>query len=121
MERVVVVNLKCVFYVNAVDQLVAARCAELGLSAYGNTKEEATSNFKQLFNRCIHGYREKGKLADVLERSGLDWWWENEYPQDCPDYENTNHSVPLRTEAVYVDAWQALVEEEPERALAVAA
>lgn len=63
------------------------------MSAYGKTQDEAIDNFKRHFNTAIQAYREGGKLEGVLTRSGIEWWWEGEYPQDRPAYEDTD-TVP---------------------------
>ena len=115
----VVVNLTCVLYVHKDDGLIAARCKELGLTAYGYSNEEATQNFKQLFNRCIRTYREQGKLADVLDRSGLQWCWESDYPADAPAYEDTDNSAPAPAAPSAVDPWRIIESAERELALAV--
>ena len=93
MENRVVVSLICRFDFNADRQYYSARCWELGMSAYGKTQDEAIDNFKRHFNAAIQAYREGGKLEGVLTRSGVDWWWEGDYPADRPAYEDT-HATP---------------------------
>ena len=105
----VVVNLKCLMQVHKDDHLVAARCVELGLTAYSYEREEAVANFKQLFNRCIRAYRDRGILEEVLGRSGLEWWYASEYPSDRPPYEDTN---PVDVVAIEPDRKLFTAEEE---------
>ena len=76
------------------DGVVAARFDSLCLTAYGRTEEEASANLRKLFNREIHYYREKGALEQFLsmmrEKTGVEWYWASDYPDDRPDYEDTN-------------------------------
>ncbi len=90
MKSQVVVNIKCRVQVHSEDKVFAMRFSPLGLTAYGDDEEEAMSNFKQLFNRFIRTYREKGKLEQILNRSGVEWWWIDQYPDDRPGFEDTN-------------------------------
>ena len=121
MERVVVVNIPLKLSIHSDDHVVAARCDALGLTSYGYSRAEATSKFKQLFNRCVHAYREKGKLEDVLNRVGLEWWWESDYPEGRPAYENTNDTTRAWPMKEIIDAWSDLEDAGHERALVASA
>ena len=71
-------------------EIVAARLEALGLTAYGRNETEAIRACKELFNKFIHAYRARGKIAERLDHVGVEWYWEDEYPEGHPSYENTN-------------------------------
>ncbi len=68
----------------------AARFRRLGLSACGHTQEEALENLKRLFNTFVHACREAGTLEERLDYAGVTWHWADQYPEDGPEYEDTN-------------------------------
>ena len=55
------------------NDVVAIRIRELGLTGYGNTIGEAMGDCRNLFERFASAYHEKGKLAEVLNSSGVRW------------------------------------------------
>ena len=87
-RRVVVVVVEDLYDHQGTGQ-VAARYEVLGLTAYGQTKEEASAALKKLFNQDVNYYRGKGLLEERLELLGIEWYWENEYPTDRLPYEDT--------------------------------
>ena len=89
MDSRVVVSLTCRLYYHEDRDYFAARCHELGMSAYGKTQDEAVDNLKRHFNVAIRAYREHGKLESILQNSGVAWWWEDDYPDNFPAYEDT--------------------------------
>ena len=93
MDSQIVVNVKCLVQVHSEDKVLAMRFPPLGLTAYGDDEEEAMSSFKRLFNRFIRTYREKGRIEQILSKSGVEWWWIDEYPKDRPEFEDTNSEV----------------------------
>ena len=126
MESQVVVIVRYSVHVHSVDKVTAVRFRPLGLTAYGDTEEEAMGNFKELFNRFIRAYREKGKLEQVLNLSGVEWWWREEYPEDRSELEGANVAPSQRwsdLQAVFQHSWEALAQanETPERHFALAA
>ena len=64
-----------------------ARFDKLALTAYGDTREAAISNYKKVFNRFIHQHREAGLLKRRLDKSGVVWCQANEF---SGEYEDTN-------------------------------
>ena len=92
-ERQVVVNVRCVTQQHKDDGVFAARFPQLGLSAFGETEEEAIENSKRLFNRFINTYRSVGKLHEVLDSAEVEWHWRDEYPSDRPAFEDTDNLV----------------------------
>ncbi len=114
MEPQVVVNIKCNVFEHVNDGVVSVRFAPFGLTAYGDTEDEAVGEFKKLFNRFITAYREKGRLEDVLNRSAVEWWWEKDYPKHMGDYEHTGSESSVSATAAermavmndYQMAWQ---------------
>lgn len=62
----------------------AARINSLGLTAYGNTQEEASSRLKAMFASAVETRRTRGSLTRWLDGSGLEWYWLDEYQGDVP-------------------------------------
>ena len=69
---------------------IAGRILPLGLTGYGEDPEAAMRCVKRMFNAFVHAHREKGTLEDRMNRSGLEWYWLDQYPSDKPEYEDTN-------------------------------
>ncbi len=88
---IVVTGIRLDFYYHVEKQLVAARFAKLGLTAYGSTEASASYAFKKLFNTFVHVLRNKGRIEERLNRAGVEWYWAEDYPDNLPEYENTNH------------------------------
>ena len=126
MEPQVVVNVRHLVYKHSQDEVFSVRCAALGLSAYGDSENEAVDNFKQLFNRFISTYREKGRLQEVLDKSAVEWWWRDDYPADRSPFEDTGvlslGALNLKPELLTGQplAWKMLGEEQT-RDFAIAA
>ena len=89
-DRMVVVLTAMTFYDHKTEDIVAARFEELGLTAYGRTRPEAVLACKKLFNKFIHTHRNRGDIGKRLDKAGVEWYWSDEYPEDRPEYENTN-------------------------------
>lgn len=70
--------------------VVAARFEQLGLTAYGNSKEEAVTSLKKMFNKFIHAYRSEGQLEQRLNQLGVEWCWAKDYPTESQPFEDTN-------------------------------
>ena len=86
----VVVNIRCSTRFDEDNCNFVAHFTDLGLVARGHTEEEAITNCKQLFNKLVNSYRQYGGLEGRLNRSGADWWWEDDYPKTEPPPENTD-------------------------------
>ena len=72
----------------------AAHLVLLGLTAYGETMEEAEHNLKALFNRFINQYRQLGVLGDRLTNHfQVDWWPADEYDGKL-EVEDTTPRMP---------------------------
>lgn len=102
---------------NETEGLFAARFAEMGLTSFGESPEDAVARLKTLFKDFIHACREEGVLAQTLDRLGVRWYWGDEYPETAPAYENTNEMpadtgtvthYALNVSASYQDAMDAL-------------
>ena len=90
-EREVVVLVSLTLQKHREREVVAARLKELGLTAYGDTGEEARDAVKALFNKFINEYRDSGLLAKRLDHVGVDWYWRDEYPESSgPTVEDTS-------------------------------
>ena len=96
-DRMVVVLTPMSFYRHRSRDVFAARFKALGLTAYGYTEDEANAACKKLFNKFIHGHRERGTLEEILNRCEVEWYWEDEYPASKPSYENTNLPTATRS------------------------
>ena len=79
MEPQVVAQIRYKVFEHTVDGVIAVRFAPFGLTAYGDTEVEAVGNFKRLYHRFINGYRRHGRLEEVLNRSGVEWQWKEDY------------------------------------------
>ena len=58
-------------YQHKESDLSAARCKALGLTAYGNTEEEAFEALNELVHKFVRTYLELGQLEDRLEQAGI--------------------------------------------------
>ena len=85
----VVISPVTTFYDSGWKSHVAA-FAELGLTSFGDTPDSALVHLKENFRAFIHTHRDQGVLEETLDRMGVRWHWEDEYPADGPAYENTN-------------------------------
>lgn len=81
-DRKVIVDIKCVIQQHSRDGVFAARFPALGLTGYGATEDEAINSFKVLYKEFINAYRSKGRLSDILNRAGVNWWWVDEPPPE---------------------------------------
>ena len=67
------------------EKLVYAMCIqELGLTAYGKDPKEARAALENLFHSFITGHRGQDTLEEVLDLSGLEWSWEDQYKDELP-------------------------------------
>ena len=89
-DKMVVVLTPMSFYRHKSRDVFAARFKALGLTAYGYTKDESIAACKKLFNKFIHGHRERGTLVEILNRCSVEWYWVDEYPASKPEFDNTN-------------------------------
>jgi len=87
----VVVVVTPLLLTNAKTGMHAARILELGLTAYGQTAEEALRKVKRMFAASVKAHRELGTLADWLNRSELKWSSVEDYAGPLP-VENAEHS-----------------------------
>lgn len=86
-EGPVVINVHCVTRYDDVSGLYVARFPDLGLTARGETEEEAITHCKQLLNKFVRSYRTVGQLEKRLVQSGVEWWWLADYPKSRPEPE----------------------------------
>ena len=107
-EPEVVVICPVTTYYYEEEGLHAARIAELGITSFGDTPEEAIEHLKRHFNVFIHALRTQGVLESTLNKLGVIWHWRSQYPEDQPRFEHTNK---YRYEALR----GALAESKPER------
>ena len=70
---------------------IAGRIRALGLTGYGETPEDAMMRAKIMFKTFVHFHRENNTLKEYLDRSGVEWYWLDEYPADKPEYEDTDN------------------------------
>ena len=89
-DRLAVVICKVTMAYNEKAQLHAARFAELGLTSFGDTPQQAVQRLKKLFKTFIHTQRELGVLEQRLNELEVEWYWHDEYPAEKPAYQNMN-------------------------------
>ena len=122
MEPSVVVEIKYKVFEHATDGVISVRFAPFGLTAYGDTKEEAVDEFKKLVNRFITAYREKGNLEEMLSRSAVEWSWEKDYTREYEHTEAKSSAAKiLGMIDVYQKEWHQKPVGSPEREFAIAA
>jgi predicted RNase H-like HicB family nuclease len=92
-EQKVVVVLPLQYYANNKQDKFAARIRDLGLTAYGTTREEAKKKAKQMFAAYVAAHRKEGTLEKRLKTSGLKWWWVEDYEGDveCVSPDGSTH------------------------------
>ena len=88
MPKVVVV-MKPDLLIHKEEKLVVARFKPLGLTAYGSTPHEATQALKHAYYLLITHLRKMGNLQSCLEKSGVQWQYENDYLKEGKPYEDT--------------------------------
>ena len=81
MSRVVVM-LEPTYLQNRENGLFAARFRSLGLTAYGDTREDALAALKSLFSFFVDKHREGGTLESFLTKAGVEWYPEENYPRE---------------------------------------
>ena len=109
---VVVISPVSTFY-DAGWKVHVAAFPQLGLMSYGDTPDIAVGRLKVNFREFIHAHRDQGVLEETLEGLGVRWHWADEYPDDGPEYENTND--PPEAVAVQPMVVQAVQGLPPER------
>ena len=90
-DRLVVVVTRATVVKLEDREVYAARFRKLGLTAYGDSYNDALNKLKHMFNRFVHLHRNAGLLVERLNRAGVEWSWADEYPGGPDSYENTNH------------------------------
>ncbi len=55
------------------DGLSAARLPALGLTGYGETKEEALRSCRSLYGTFVRAYPSRNMFPSVLDRAGVKW------------------------------------------------
>ena len=83
-ERKVVVMVSPLGLHSKETDRFAARIKPLGLTAYGDSQDEASRKVKMMFVSAVAAHRLKGDLEDWLGVSGLEWHWFDEYQGSTP-------------------------------------
>ena len=83
-ERKVVVMVSPTYLHDKESGRFAARIKPLGLTAYGDSRDEALRKVRRMFASAVSAHRLKGDLKEWLDRSGLEWSWLDEYAGDAP-------------------------------------
>ena len=133
-DRLAVVISPVTTAYNEEARLHVARFDELGLTSFGDNHDQAVQRLKKLFNTFIHAHRELGVLGETLNQLGVTWHWADEYPEDSPDYEDTNDpsshednpkrvepSLVLKSASRQSHSWQAEGAIEHQRLMTAAA
>jgi hypothetical protein len=83
-ERVVVVApLECKTKTSK-PEVHCVRIRGLGLTAYGDTREEAVAHLRKMFATFVELNRRSGTLEERLNKSKLQWCYESEYEGSKP-------------------------------------
>lgn len=64
---------------NEVVGRFTARIVPIGLTGYGDDEDAALAKVKRMFASWVDAHRAKGDLVEWLNRSGLEWDWDDEY------------------------------------------
>lgn len=99
-EGRVVVRSAVTMMRNEEHGVFSASFEEMGVTGFGKTPDEALHELKMVFRTYIRACREHGLLEKNLNRLGVDWAWESEYPGE---YEDTD-PVPASDE----EPWQRI-------------
>jgi predicted RNase H-like HicB family nuclease len=71
-ENIIVeIKCQCTIERHKTDGTFVVRFAGLGLTAFGDTREEAWASFQELFERCIQTYRDHDMLERVFQCEGI--------------------------------------------------
>lgn len=62
------------------SDLIAARIPGLGLTAYGQTEEDARRNLVDALHDLVQSFHRYGILEQRLNESGIDWDWVDPKP-----------------------------------------
>lgn len=98
IEKVVVLLTPSV-YCHGESGVHAARFEKLGLSAYGNSEDEAMQTLKRLFNKFVRTYRASGQLEIRLKQANVEWYLASKFEGE---YEDTSETLPKRAGALNV-------------------
>lgn len=113
-ERRVVVLVSAKMLTNSETGRHAARILELGLTAYGETADEALRKVKRMYASVVQAHRELGMLEDWLNRTGLNWFWEDEYkgaiPVEDADKVTLTSKRALHAESKIANPWSEVHE-----------
>lgn len=82
----------------------AARIEGLGLTSYGLSPEEAVVGLDSIFRAFIDGHRETGRLEEVLNGSGVEWYWLDQYSGRYRDVSVSEEVAVTNTGGVLVHA-----------------
>ena len=104
-RRVVVISPVSKLY-DAGWRTHVAALPKLGLAAFGDSKDIALARLKESFREFVDIHRSNGVLEETLDGMDVKWYWEDEYPDDAPAYEDTSPQVNEPPEAVAVQQTQ---------------
>ena len=99
-EKVVVV-VKPDVYTHKNDNRFVMRFDDLGLTAYGNSVNEAREVLFSMFRVLIDELRSRGILAKRLNKLDVEWYYASEFDGDWSDVTDVSDS-PMMVEAGYV-------------------
>ena len=82
-DRVVVMVAAQMFH-NFETGTSSARVKPMGVTAYGDTQDEAYHKVKRMVASVVRAHRTCGDLGKWLDTSGVKWWWESDYEGPLP-------------------------------------
>ena len=110
MDRVIVL-LEPSFFRHEESGRFAARFSELGLTSFGETREESLDSLKRLFVTFVKVRRENGTLENFLNATGVEWYPESSFPPDKGDVEylvgTAKATTSLKRSSIRELSWRA--------------
>lgn len=91
------------------DNFYAARIKELGLTAYGSSRDEAHARLRRMLGEYIEAHRSRGTLKERLDRSGLKWSPLAAYDGGLPVVDVSHGATPNPTQEIGDEpSWRSL-------------
>ena len=94
-ERRVVVLVLLRLFERKDGKMMAARLNGLNLTSYGYSVKEAVRNVRLQYDTFIKKNRQMGTLEKVLNRAGVEWYWEDEYDGTIPIVDAHIDEIPI--------------------------
>ena len=83
-RKVVILVSPTLEYVESVRRH-AARIKGMGLTGYGDNDEQALKKVRLMLSSWVNAHRMNNDLVEWLDRSGVEWYWDDEFQGDRAD------------------------------------